>query len=49
MKSRRVILVDEPDVGNDEAITRLESLAVSIDLSVTVLVAPGEVPRSQSG
>ncbi len=43
MKNRRVILVDEPEVGNQEAITRIESLANS-GLTVTVLVAPGDVP-----
>ncbi len=45
METRRAILVDEPDVGNQEAIARLETLAVSSDLTVTVLVAPGEAPN----
>ena len=44
MKKRKVILVDEPDVGNQEAIARLKALAGSCKLNVTVLVAPGEVP-----
>ncbi len=49
MRKHKVILVDEPDVGNQEAIARLESLAGSADLDVTVLVAPGEVPRIPPG
>lgn len=44
MKNRKTVLVDEPDIGNKEAIARLKSLAESAELNVTVLVAPGEVP-----
>ena len=44
MTNRKAILVDEPEVGNQEAIAQLKSLAGSGELEVTVLVAPGDVP-----
>lgn len=46
MKHRRAILVDDPSIGNQEAIARLATLAGSVD--VTVLVTPGDLPSLQA-
>ncbi|MEO1367961.1 MAG: hypothetical protein AAFX50_12375, partial [Acidobacteriota bacterium] len=42
MKKARALLVDDPSIGNEEAIARLGSLEEIGE--VRVLVAPGDVP-----
>ncbi|MBZ0112596.1 MAG: universal stress protein [Thermoanaerobaculia bacterium] len=47
MRNRRAILIDDPSIGNQEAIARLGSLAGTGP--VTVLVTPGFVPSYRVG